>query len=235
VNGELVTDHSDDLGAIGMNRVGAKLTVVVSCAPLNLLNRAIKRLFDLAITIPLLLLFAPLLILTAIAIKHDGPGPIFFRQQRLGRGNRLFWIIKFRSMQHDLCDLTGDCSTLRADARITRVGRFIRCTSIDELPQLFNVLKGEMSLVGPRPHALGSKAGSTLFWEVDQRYWHRHVTKPGITGLAQVRGYRGSTDRITDLQQRLHADLEYISGWTIWRDIGIILRTIPVVIHKNAY
>ena len=118
---------------------------------------------------------------------------------------------------------------------MTRVGRFIRATSLDELPQLFNVLAGDMSLVGPRPHALGSLAGLELFWDVDQRYWHRHALKPGITGLAQVRGFRGATLQRDDLVNRLQADLEYFEGWSIWRDIGIMLATFRVVVHRNAY
>ncbi|HZH06134.1 MAG TPA: sugar transferase [Lautropia sp.] len=165
----------------------------------------------------------------------DSPGPVFFRQQRMGRGNRLFSILKFRSMRSDLCDANGTRSTGRDDDRVTRVGRLIRSTSIDELPQLLNVLKGDMSLVGPRPHALGSLAGTQLFWEVDQRYWHRHACKPGITGLAQVRGFRGATNESVDLANRLHADLEYLNGWSIWRDVSILVRTFRVLVHQNAF
>jgi lipopolysaccharide/colanic/teichoic acid biosynthesis glycosyltransferase len=138
-------------------------------------------------------------------------------------------------MRADLCDANGNQSTQRDDDRITRVGRIIRATSMDELPQLLNVLRGDMSLVGPRPHALGSLAGSKLFWEVDQRYWHRHACKPGITGLAQVRGFRGATHESKDLSNRLHADLEYLAGWSIWRDVAILFRTFRVLVHKNAY
>ena len=138
-------------------------------------------------------------------------------------------------MRHDQADADGAQSTRKDDDRVTRVGRFIRATSIDELPQLLNVLRGEMSLVGPRPHALGSLAGDELFWEVDERYWHRHASKPGLTGLAQVRGYRGETKERQDLANRLYADLEYLSGWTIWRDISILLSTLRVIVHRNAY
>ncbi|MGJ3628242.1 sugar transferase [Sphingomonas sp. MMS24-JH45] len=116
-----------------------------------------------------------------------------------------------------------------------RVGRIIRATSVDELPQLLNVLLGSMSIVGPRPHALGSLAGQQLFWEVDERYWHRHVLKPGITGLAQVRGFRGATHLRSDLTQRLHADLEYVVDWSVLRDLAILISTFRVLVHRNAF
>jgi len=138
-------------------------------------------------------------------------------------------------MHTDRGDAAGSVSASRDDDRITRVGRFIRATSVDELPQLLNVLFGSMSIVGPRPHALGSLAGQQLFWEVDERYWHRHALKPGITGLAQVRGFRGATHRRDDLTRRLQADLEYIVGWSVWRDFAILVSTARVVVHKNAF
>ena len=132
-------------------------------------------------------------------------------------------------------DSHGNRSASRNDDRITRVGKFIRRTSIDELPQLLNVLSGTMSIVGPRPHALGSRAADKLFWEVDPRYWHRHAAKPGLTGLAQVRGYRGATIIEDDLRNRLQADLEYLDTWSIWRDVKIIVMTFQVMVHKNAF
>jgi polysaccharide biosynthesis protein PslA len=131
--------------------------------------------------------------------------------------------------------LNGHRSTSRDDDRITRVGRFIRRTSLDELPQLLNVLIGDMSLVGPRPHALGSMAADRLFWEVDRRYWVRHALKPGITGLAQVRGFRGATERHEDLQNRLLADLEYLEGWNLMREVVIIVQTFRVLVHRNSF
>jgi lipopolysaccharide/colanic/teichoic acid biosynthesis glycosyltransferase len=147
----------------------------------------------------------------------------------------MFNVYKFRSMSVEAADPMGAQSTVRGDVRITRVGRFIRKTSLDELPQLLNVLDGSMSLVGPRPHALGSLAGQLLFWQVDDRYSHRHVLKPGITGLAQIRGFRGTTNHVDDLSRRLQADLEYIAGWSIWRDLLIIVKTLRVVVHPNAF
>ena len=207
----------------------------VSSGPLDLRNRVLKRLLDLGITVPMLILFAPLLAAIAVAIKLDTPGPVLFRQQRIGRENRLFNVMKFRSMKHERTDHSGSRSASRDDDRITRVGRFIRATSLDELPQLFNILQGDMALVGPRPHALGSRAGDALFWHVDHRYWLRHSTKPGLTGLAQVRGFRGATDRREDLHNRLHSDLEYLSNWSVFRDLSILIRTAGVIVHKKAY
>ena len=169
------------------------------------------------------------------ADQLDSTGPVLFRQQRIGRRNHLFHIYKFRSMRAESSDGDGTRSTTRDDDRITRVGSIIRKTSIDELPQLFNVLLGDMSLVGPRPHALGSRAQNMLFWEIDSRYFIRHAVKPGITGIAQVRGYRGATHKREDLTFRLQADLEYQSQWSVWLDLVLMLRTVRVLFHKNAY
>ncbi len=233
--GEIVMPEIAELEPLTTRRWGGVTTLVVSWGPLNRANRVKKRALDLAVTIPALLLSTPLLILVAIAIKLDSPGPIFFRQERMGRGNRIFQILKFRSMWVGASDADGVRSASRDDERITRVGRFIRATSIDELPQLINVLFGEMSLVGPRPHALGSTAGNELFWRVDRQYWHRHALKPGITGLAQIRGFRGATHSKRDILDRLESDLEYQHGWSLLRDISILARTAQVLIHRNAY
>lgn len=215
--------------------VGAIPAIVVSVGPLDLRDRVVKRILDLAIAVPLLFLLTPVLLIVAIAVRLDTPGPVLFRQERMGRGNRLFHVLKFRSMRVDRADQSGARSASRDDDRITRVGRIIRATSIDELPQLLNILQGDMSLVGPRPHALGSRAGDLLFWHVDHRYWLRHSIKPGLTGLAQVRGFRGATDHHADLVNRLHSDLEYLQNWTIVRDLVILVRTAAVVVHRNAY
>ncbi len=235
IQGEFVetTPHAEEV--IGVAEFCGWPTRVVSEGPLNLADRAKKRMLDLALTVPLLVILAPLLAITAIAIKLESRGPVLFRQDRLGRGNRLFKILKFRSMRVEDSDERGDRSTSRYDERITRVGRFIRKTSIDELPQLINVLLGDMSLVGPRPHALGSTAEEKLFWQIDKRYWLRHALKPGITGLAQVRGFRGATESKTDLTDRLAADLEYLNNWNMVAEIGILFRTVAVLFHRNAY
>ena len=235
MRGEIVDSEVNELGILGASRAEGVGTVVVASGPLGLRSRALKRGLDLVITIPaLLVLCIPLLVIAALIHLEDG-GPALFLQRRVGRNNQFFSIYKFRSMRQASADSAGAQSTRRDDDRVTRIGRFLRKTSIDELPQLLNVLKGEMSLVGPRPHALASQAGAKLFWEVDSRYWQRHALKPGMSGLAQIRGFRGATDSEDDLIDRLQADLEYVEGWTILRDIRILISTIWVVVHDRAY
>lgn len=235
VQGEIVAAELAALGTFRVSSFAAQPTLVVSVGPLDARNRILKRGFDLAIALVVLLFASPLMVAVAIAIRLDSPGPVFFRQPRMGRSNRLFMMYKFRSMRNDLSDVDGKRSTTRGDSRVTRVGRFIRRTSIDELPQVLNVLRGDMSIVGPRPHALGSLAGERLFWEVDGRYWDRHAIKPGITGLAQISGFRGETAQASDLEGRIDADLAYMRGWTIWRDLRILLATTLVPFHRNAF
>lgn len=210
-------------------------TLIVAGGPLDFRGRIIKRLFDVIVSLGAIVLLSPVLIAVAIAVRLSGPGPVIFRQSRIGRDARPFDIYKFRSMRADQSDHRADQLTRRGDPRLTRVGAFIRRTSLDELPQLFNVLKGDMSIVGPRPHAPGAKAADALYWEVDPRYWARHCIKPGITGLAQIRGHRGNTEAHEDLVLRLQSDLEYVTDWSIWRDIRILLATLRVLVHDRAY
>lgn len=233
--GELLLGRRDDIGAIGIDAFGTSSTLIVSRGSLSFADRVKKRIFDLAIAAPALLFLAPLMLVVAVLIKLDSKGPVFFRQLRVGRNNVPFKILKFRSMREEATDSTGTQSTRRGDSRVSRFGAFIRKTSIDELPQLLNVLKGDMSIVGPRPHALGSTAEDQLFWQISHRYWERHALKPGITGLAQVRGYRGATERASDLTDRLNSDLEYLAGWRLWRDVVILASTMRVLVHPNAY
>ncbi|OWK31931.1 sugar transferase [Sphingomonas mucosissima] len=235
VQAQLLIPELDTIGVIGNKHFAGIASVLVSAGGLKLRERILKRMLDLLIAVPALIFLAPLLLVVAFAVKLDSRGPILFVQTRVGKGNHLFAMYKFRSMRQSDCDSDGNVSTLRDDARITRVGKFIRATSIDELPQLLNILKGDMSFVGPRPHAIGSLAGDKLFWEVDQRYHHRHVCKPGLTGLAQVRGFRGATHRREDLVNRLDADLEYVNGWSLMRDVMILVATLKVVVHRNAF
>lgn len=235
VQAELLAPELAAMHPLGMDRFGSDPTLIVARGPLGLEARMIKRAFDIFVAAAALLLLSPVFALAAVAIRLDSPGPVFFVQRRIGRGNRMFRMLKFRSMRVERCDGEGSASTLREDDRITRVGRLLRRTSADELPQLVNVLSGTMSIVGPRPHALGSRAEDQLFWEIDNRYWHRHGAKPGLTGLAQVRGYRGATNFRSDLVNRLQSDLEYLNGWTIWRDMLIVLQTARVLVHRNAF
>ncbi|MCC7280953.1 MAG: undecaprenyl-phosphate glucose phosphotransferase [Acetobacteraceae bacterium] len=177
------------------------------------------------------------MLLIAAAIKLDSPGPVFFRQRRVGFNNREFWMLKFRSMRHDPREqLQIRHQARRDDPRVTRVGRILRRTSLDELPQIINVLLGDMSIVGPRPHASGTRAGGRPFEDVVARYAARHRVKPGLTGLAQVRGLRGETDTEEKLIRRVDADLEYIETWSVWLDIAILMRTALVVLRmQNAH
>lgn len=237
VHGEVISATAELMGVVGVNRYESlgKTGLVVATGPLGLRARIAKRLFDVLSAGAALLIFLPLLLLIALAIKLEDQGPVLFIQRRLGQGNRFFEMYKFRSMRVERSDADGNRSASKDDDRVTRVGNFLRRTSLDELPQLINVVKGEMSVVGPRPHALGSQAGDKLFWEVDGRYWHRHSLKPGLTGLAQVRGLRGATDEEIDLSRRLQSDLEYISHWSLWGDLLIVFRTLRVLVHDRAF
>lgn len=235
VNAEILTPELDAIGAIGLGSYNHTTTLSVASAPLALSDEILKRALDLILVILSLPITMPIMLAVALAVKIDSRGPVFFRQPRVGLGNRVFYINKFRSMRVTQGDIAGSRSASRDDDRVTRVGAFIRKTSLDELPQILNVLAGDMSIVGPRPHPLECKAEDRLFWDIDGRYWHRHAVKPGMTGLAQIRGFRGATEKEADLTNRLQADLEYVSGWSIWRDLGIILATFRVLTHRNAF
>jgi exopolysaccharide biosynthesis polyprenyl glycosylphosphotransferase len=221
--------------ALSISRFDSASTLVLNTGMLGWNQRLIKRAFDIVFSVLALLALSPILIAVSVAIRIDSQGPILFRQERIGLGNRRFKLLKFRSMYQEKSDLLGAQLTLRHDPRVTKVGALIRRTSIDELPQLINVLLGDMSVVGPRPHATEARAGGLLYWEVDSSYWHRHVVKPGITGLAQISGYRGNTFHQDDLQKRLDADLFYVNNWSFWEDIRILFKTFSVVSHANAF
>jgi polysaccharide biosynthesis protein PslA len=232
---ELRLTELDTLRPISLLRRGDRYVAVLSEQPLNWRQGLAKRLLDLSVTFMLMPILLPVMAIVAVAIRLESPGPIFFRQERIGLGNRGFKMFKFRSMYHHRSDTDASQLTVRGDARVTRVGAYIRRTSIDELPQFLNVLAGDMSIVGPRPHAYGAKAGERLYWEVDHSYWHRHIAKPGITGLAQIRGFRGNTFEEQDLKSRLDADLEYIANWRLLWDVEIILATLRVLKHDRAF
>jgi Undecaprenyl-phosphate glucose phosphotransferase len=197
----------------------------------------LKWLFDKIVGSLMLILLAPFMMATAIAIKLDSKGPVFFRQKRYGFNNEMIEVWKFRSMRTDMLDVTAAKLVTKDDPRVTRVGRFIRKASIDELPQLFNVIfKGNLSIIGPRPHAAHAKAANQLYDEVVDGYFARHKVKPGITGWAQINGWRGETDTEEKIQKRVQYDLEYIENWSVWFDFYILAMT-PFALTKteNAY
>lgn len=219
-----------------ISEVGGVPMFNISDFPLKGWSPVLKRLEDVVISSLMLLLLSPLLLLIALLIKLDSPGPVLFKQKRYGYNNILINVYKFRTMYHAARDMDASQQTVKNDSRVTSVGRFLRRSSLDELPQLFNVLKGHMSLVGPRPHATATKAAGVLFEDAVQNYAARHRVKPGITGWAQVNGFRGETDTLEKLEKRVEYDLEYIENWSILFDLYILLKTIPsIVFAKEAY
>jgi len=198
-------------------------SAVVNWRPAHL---AAKRLIDIVGAAFGLLLLSPLLIAVAAIIKLTSSGPVFFRQERTGLSNKPFQILKFRSMYTDRCDLSGVAQTVADDPRVTPIGRIIRKTNIDELPQLINVLWGDMSLVGPRPHVPGMLAAGVRYEELVLGYERRHAMRPGITGLAQANGLRGPTSEVEPSVMRVVRDIEYIRDFSVWLDIRILFRTV---------
>ncbi|MGC6373370.1 undecaprenyl-phosphate glucose phosphotransferase [Pseudomonas sp. K2I15] len=216
--------------------VGGILMFNTSHVPLRGWSPFIKRCEDLILATLGLVALSPIMLITAIAIKLDSKGPVLFRQNRFGYNDNVIRVFKFRSMYAEMSDFNADRQTTRGDPRITRVGRFIRKTSIDELPQLFNVLLGNMSMVGPRPHATATKAAGVPYEVAVSEYSSRHRVKPGITGWAQINGYRGETDTLFKIQKRVEYDLEYISKWSVWFDLYIVFMTVPAVLStKEVY
>lgn len=211
-----------------------------SVAVLDLMDRPItdwnlvsKWFFDRIIGFLALVGLLPVMALVALAVKLDSPGPIIFRQKRHGFNNKEIDVLKFRSMYAHMTDHEAKKQTTRDDPRVTRVGRFIRKTSLDELPQLFNVLFGQLSLVGPRPHAVKGYMKDTPFHEAVEGYFARHRVMPGITGWAQINGLRGETDTQEKIMARVEYDLHYIENWSIWFDLYILARTPFALIQKN--
>lgn len=203
--------------------------------PLNDDRRAFhKRIQDLILGSIALLLLAPVMGLIALAIKLDSPGPVFFRQRRHGFNHEEIVVWKFRSMRQETADATASRQVTADDDRVTRIGRFIRNTSLDELPQLLNVLAGEMSLVGPRPHAIGMKTGHTESARLVAEYAHRHRIKPGMTGWAAVNGSRGPLHSAQDVRRRVQLDVDYIERQSLWLDLWIMAITVPVLLGDRA-
>ena len=204
--------------------------------PINDWDRVAKRMFDIAFALLGIVLSSPVMLVTALAIKLDSKGPILFKQKRHGFNNEVIEVYKFRSMYTEKSDATGRNTVSKNDPRVTRVGRFIRKTSIDELPQFFNALFGSLSLVGPRPHAVAAQSRDLLYDEVVEGYFARHKVKPGVTGWAQINGWRGEMDNADKIRIRTEHDLFYIENWSILFDLKILLLTpIRLLNTENAY
>ncbi len=204
--------------------------------PLNGWDQFMKDTLDRAIALAAIVALAPVMLIVALAVRLESKGPIIFRQKRFGFNNELVQVFKFRSMYTDMNDASASKLVTRGDLRVTKVGRIIRKSSLDELPQLFNVLQGQLSLVGPRPHATQAKAAGTLYDEVIDGYFARHKVKPGITGWAQINGWRGETDTHEKLEQRVKHDLDYIDRWSLGLDLYILAKTpMALLKSKNAY
>lgn len=204
--------------------------------PMRDIDGFLKELLDFALAVIALVALSPLMILTALAIRLESKGPILFRQKRFGFNNNEISVLKFRSMYVDRQDSSGAQRTEKNDPRVTRVGRIIRRTSIDELPQLFNVLKGDMSIVGPRPHATMMRVGDKYYFDAVKGYAARHRVRPGITGLAQVRGLRGEIATAERARKRVEYDIYYIENWSPLFDIRIIIETVfKIFWDKHAY
>jgi Undecaprenyl-phosphate glucose phosphotransferase len=213
------------------------LPLLMACTrPIGGWRAFIKRAEDVALSAALLAFISPVMLTIAAAVKFTSKGPIFFRQRRLGYNNRVIEVLKFRSMYTHLSDADATQQALRGDKRVTPVGAWLRKTSLDELPQLLNVLKGDMSLVGPRPHALATTAGGLALEEAVPVYSSRHRVKPGITGWAQVNGYRGALDSVEKIVHRVNHDLYYIENWSLGLDLKILWRTARLVFaDDNAF
>jgi Undecaprenyl-phosphate glucose phosphotransferase len=214
------------LGTLQASHIGGHTFLNVIDHPLRDWRWFVKTVEDRLLSALILMSISPLMVAIALLIRLDSPGPVLFRQKRYGFNNQLIEVLKFRTMRHEMSDSNAEQLTRRNDPRITRVGAFLRRTSLDELPQFLNVLRGDMSIVGPRPHALSAKAGALLYQEAVKYYDARHRMKPGITGWAQVNGWRGETDTQEQLRKRVEHDLYYIEHWSIAFDLRIIARTI---------
>ncbi|TVQ55528.1 MAG: exopolysaccharide biosynthesis protein [Rhodobacteraceae bacterium] len=212
----------------------AQLPVVFpNCHSPSGFSTRMKFVIEWLIALFAVILFLPMLLLIAVLVRLESKGPALFVQPRYGRGGKPFPAFKFRSMRIETCDPAGGVQTRRHDSRVTQIGRVLRQTSLDELPQLFNVLRGEMALVGPRAHPVGMRIDGRLCEQVDPRYHDRHVVRPGITGWAQVSGSRGPVDTVEQLKVRLDLDAEYLARWSIGRDLLILARTVAVCLSGD--
>jgi Undecaprenyl-phosphate glucose phosphotransferase len=216
--------------------IGSVAMIDLFDKPINDWDSVAKRAFDIFFSLFGIVLFSPIIIATAIAIKLESKGPVIFKQQRHGFNNEIIEVWKFRSMYTEMCDPTARNAVVKNDPRVTRVGRFIRKSSIDELPQFFNSLMGTLSLVGPRPHAIAAHTHNLLYNEVVDGYFARHRVKPGVTGWAQINGWRGEVDSNDKIKKRTEFDLHYIENWSLWFDLKILFLTpIRLLNTDNAY
>ncbi len=222
--------------APSLSYIGQAPVIEVYDKPISDWDGVMKNIFDKVIALLAFIALSPVMIAVAIAVKLESKGPVLFKQKRYGFNNELVGVYKFRSMYTDMSDAEASTLVTKEDPRVTKVGRFIRKTSLDELPQLYNVLRGELSLVGPRPHAVQAKAADKLYNDVVDGYFARHKVKPGITGWAQINGWRGETDTSEKIQKRVDFDIEYIEKWSLLLDVYILLATPMSLLNtKNAY
>jgi Undecaprenyl-phosphate glucose phosphotransferase len=220
----------------GMGYLGEAPLLGIIDQPIKDWSAAAKWVEDKFLSAVLLFVFAPLMVVVALLIKLESRGPVFFVQERFGFNNNVIRVIKFRTMYDDRGDRSGAQRTVPNDPRVTRIGSLLRSLSLDELPQLFNVLRSEMSLVGPRAHAVRMRAGDRLYFDAVENYAHRHRVKPGITGWAQVNGCRGEIDTLEKARARVAHDLFYIERWSLWLDLKILALTPPILLSRhNAY
>jgi len=226
----ILDDFAADIVSKPVRQMGDKAAIQVQRRPLTIFERALKRSFDIAFAATALIMLSPMLILVSIAIKLDTRGPIFFTQRRKGYGDNAFRILKFRTMTV-MEDGEEIRQASRGDQRVTRVGALLRSTSIDELPQFLNVLRGDMSVVGPRPHAV---AHDNQYDKLIAKYAYRRHVRPGLTGWAQINGHRGETPTVLSMEERVNHDLWYIHNWSFWLDIQIVLRTFPEMLSSKT-
>ncbi|HEX2559717.1 exopolysaccharide biosynthesis polyprenyl glycosylphosphotransferase [Phenylobacterium sp.] len=231
----LLVEGGDAVGeAADFARIADVPLATISGVPRDAWRAFNKRAQDLVVGTIALILAAPVMLLIALVIRLDSPGPVLFRQRRHGFNNEEIVVWKFRSMRHDRADPKAAQQVMPGDERVTRIGRFIRSTSLDELPQLFNVLAGEMSLVGPRPHAVGMKTGDVESARLVAEYAHRHRMKPGMTGWAAIHGSRGPVDTPEAVRRRVALDVAYIERQSFWLDLYIMAMTIPCLLGDRA-
>jgi Undecaprenyl-phosphate glucose phosphotransferase len=227
---------AENLPLRGISYLGDAALIEIVDRPIKHWNAVAKWAEDKILGALLLFAVAPAMAVIALLIKLESRGPVFFVQERFGFNNNVIRVLKFRTMYQELGDTSGGRRTVPNDPRVTRVGRVLRSLSLDELPQLINVLRGEMSLIGPRAHAIAMRAGDRLYFEAAEDYAHRHRVKPGITGWAQVNGCRGEIDTLEKGRARVAYDLFYIERWSLWLDLKILALTLPTLLSReNAY